>query len=463
MGGFNYKDIYKDCYSYMNSLIEDVNSGKDILLTDKRKVKLDKNKIKPFAKLIQQQRGKEVENRLKRRDDFFVSAKKPIESFYLTNIEKTVYSKGGGSGAGSHITKMSECGVCVVLASMVHCGGYNSSKSYLIPKINSVCDLGTSDTKKTIAEVMDWLASSPGWLSSCEKTASAILNASTISINKSHHFHRDSKFMNSIYDVFHKTIKEDLDSSAPGLRINANKWNPSDIWISKKNQISASIDSVIGLNNMLIKSFKNSDIIGVSLKKVGSSANFDVYNLPGRKNQSFDFKGLVTQSDPWSAKDVYFLAGGLKIQLRSFDNAQNIQAEIKGENANNGKCGHGPMQFIFKRNINSFKFKSDKEILALQAREGTRKVLEEILEMFKDCFGTTIGDDVFYDNFVKKYKADKQRDYLVSKYQALQAASALKNAKNKSIQRKIITGLFGYAYSLGLQDLFEASVYAKVS
>ena len=90
MGGFNYKDIYKDCYSYMNSLIEDVNSGKDILLTDKRKVKLDKNKIKPFAKLIQQQRGKEVENRLKRRDDFFVSAKKPIESFYLTNIEKTV-------------------------------------------------------------------------------------------------------------------------------------------------------------------------------------------------------------------------------------------------------------------------------------------------------------------------------------------------------------------------------------
>ena len=116
MSGFKYKDIYKDCYSYMNSLIEDVNSGKDILMTDKRKVKLDKNKIKPFAKLIQQQLT-EVENRLKRRDDFFVSAKKPIESFYLTNIEKTVYSKGGGSGAGSDITKMSEC-VCVVLASI---------------------------------------------------------------------------------------------------------------------------------------------------------------------------------------------------------------------------------------------------------------------------------------------------------------------------------------------------------
>ena len=82
--------------------------------------------------------------------------------------------------------------------------------------------------------------------------------------------------------------------------------------------------------------------------------------------------------------------------------------------------------------------------------------------MFKDCFGTSIGDEAFYDNFIKKYKTDKQRDYLVSKYQALQAAVALDNAK-PAVQKKIVTGLFGYAYSLGLQNLFEASVYAKVS
>ena len=69
------------------------------------------------------------------------------------------------------------------------------------------------------------------------------------------------------------------------------------------------------------------------------------------------------------------------------------------------------------RNINSFKFKSDKEILAMQAKHGTKKVLEDILEMFKDCFGTSISDESFYDNFVKNYKTDKQKDYLVSKYQ----------------------------------------------
>ena len=75
---------------------------------------------------------------------------------------------------------------------------------------------------------------------------------------------------------------------------------------------------------MLIKSFRDSDIIGVSLKKVGTSANFDVYNLPSNKQKTFEFKELVNQTNPWSAKDVYFLSGDLKIQLRSFDNAQNI-------------------------------------------------------------------------------------------------------------------------------------------
>ena len=69
----------------------------------------------------------------------------------------------------------------------------------------------------------------------------------------------------------------------------------------------------------------------------------DVYNLPSNKQKAFEFKDLVNQTNPWSAKDVYFYWQGddLKIQLRSFDNAQNIQAELKGkmQTKNNGKCG----------------------------------------------------------------------------------------------------------------------------
>ena len=50
-------------------------------------------------------------------------------------------------------------------------------------------------------------------------------------------------------------------------------------------------------------------------------------------------------------------------------------------------------------------------------------------------------------------------DYLTSKLQALQVASAIKNDKEKDM---IVTGIYGYTHSLGLSEMFEASVYAKV-
>jgi hypothetical protein len=468
MGGFAYADIEKSDYSYMNSLIEDINAGKQILLINKKKVIFDKTKIKPFIKLIEQRKGKIVADNLKKkRLDYFVS-KKTKESFFLTHIEKTVYSKGGGSGAGAYITKMSEMGVCVCLAARIHSKGkcYNSNKSVLVKEISGVCDLGSGNTATEIENVMDWLNKNPNWLESCKKTAVTIINKAKITT--AHHFHRDSKFMNSIYATFRKNIKETIKAGAPGLKINANKWNPSDIWISNKSQISAKIDSVTGLNAMLIKAFRESDIVGVSLKKVGTSASWKAYNLPGQKSVKFEFSGIVKQTDPWSAKDVYFLAGSekepLKIQLRSFDNTQNIQAEIKGKTANNGKCGHGPMSFILKKNFSSFNFKSSNDILALQTKHGTDYVLEEILTMWSKVFGKKYDIETYRDNLNKNYTKDKINDYMTSKYQAMQVAVAInKNEKDKDKLTRVMTALFGYAHSIGLQDLFESSVYGKVS
>ena len=59
MGGFKYKDISDHNYSYMHSLADDVESGKQILLTDSTKVRLSKTHFKKFKKLINEQRGDE--------------------------------------------------------------------------------------------------------------------------------------------------------------------------------------------------------------------------------------------------------------------------------------------------------------------------------------------------------------------------------------------------------------------
>ena len=50
-------------------------------------------------------------------------------------------------------------------------------------------------------------------------------------------------------------------------------------------------------------------------------------------------------------------------------------------------------------------------------------------------------------------------NYYISKIQALQIASIIKTSKKKN---ELISIIFAYAASLGLKDLFEASVYAKI-
>ena len=73
------------------------------------------------------------------------------------------------------------------------------------------------------------------------------------------------------------------------------------------------------------------------------------------------------------------------------------------------------------------------------------------------------------DSLKRKAKEDAgflqkiKDDFFVSKIQATQIAGALNTLGNKKGGADtLITALFSYAHSLGLQEMFEASVYGKV-
>jgi len=53
-------------------------------------------------------------------------------------------------------------------------------------------------------------------------------------------------------------------------------------------------------------------------------------------------------------------------------------------------------------------------------------------------------------------------DFFVSKIQSTQIAGALNTLAKKGKADTLITALFSYAHSLGLKDMFDASVYGKV-
>ena len=435
----------------MHSLIDDVNQGKKILLVDKTRARLNKKHFQKFAKLVNEQKGSELELILKTSGNELLVDDEFFTEYTLTKIEKSVYSVGGGSGAGTHITKMSESAVCVVLASYVHNNKkFNLDKSVTIPKINNVLDLGTGDTRTAIGEVIDWLKQNPEWMQSVEKTANRLY--SELRLTHQHHFHRDSSFMNSLYKKFQELLKP---LNTLGLRIGGDKWNPSDIWIATKNRLPAGVDSLSSLNKTLLDGFNDSAIMGVSLKKVGKSVNYSVYNISKQK-KSFKFTGLKSQISPVESKDVYITTkSGMLLQIRSFAYGENVQCELKGATANNGKCGHGALKHLVGK-LSKERITDSTTIKRLTDRQA----LSEIKNLFSKCFRSISLSTLESEFKKKKFNSDTiKQDYFVSKIQALQVAWAIKSSPAPS---DLVSAIYGYAHSFGLDELFEASVYAKV-
>lgn len=446
MANFKYDDVPK--HLYMESLVKLIEEGKKIK-TDLGEVVLD-NRGKSytgFKKLVESGKKADAVSYLKSTPDAFI-VKDTMTNLLLTKIDKSPFSKSGGSGAGAAQTAMAECAVCIMTASLVHLDRVDLSESG-IKKISSVLDLGKQSTITEIKKIVDWLAMNPDWYETSHKSAEEIIKQKNIT--KQHHFHRDSVFMNSIYKQFQDNLKP---INKLNLRVSGDKWNPGDIWISNKTKFPAHND-ITTLNQTILKGFSEDDIIGISLKKLGSSIRWDVYNLPKSKKH-FVFKKIVKPKSLMSSKDMYIeTESGMVIQIRSFNAGDNIQCELKGAFANGGKCGFGATNYIIK-NITGTEIIPNTKIKKMTENE----IIEHINKNYNDM-GISSTVKKLQDEFSKKSfkNAAVQKDFLLSKLQSTQIACLVKNSPQRNV---IVTGLFGYAHSLGLEGLFEASVYAKI-
>lgn len=453
MGSFGYTDVEKNEFSYLHRLVCDIESKKKIKLDSGDSVLFyNSQHIKNLKKMLATKNANKVINFLKENvNNVFVDSKTNI-GYRLTQIDKIPYSKGTGSGAGAEVTALSESAVCIALASLVHIGTFNLDEETTINAVDKVLDLGSSNTKMEIKKVLNWLKTDEKWLNSVMMCAKRLKSELGNKLTTSHHFHRDSVFMNSIYKKFQEHLKP---VNRLGIRISNDKWNPSDIWISNKSVLPATND-IVSLNKVLLEGFKKAEIVGVSLKKVGASVNYSVYNID-KQSQAFKFKRIKPQPSPFSSKDVVVEThAGLNMQIRTFGAGQSVQIELKGKYANNGKCGFGATRHILKSLTNRDLYDNTK-IKSMKKD----KILSEINKYYGQVFPLKPGILALETEFNKKgFKSNAiALDYLTSKLQALQIASAIKNDKEKDM---IVTGIYGYAHSLGLSEMFEASVYAKV-
>lgn len=173
---------------------------------------------------------------------------------------------------------------------------------------------------------------------------------------KTYTFHRGSRHVEMIENTFKRINRVE---AAFG---NLNKWSPADIYmVTEKGKTAIANDiskanNLADLNKRMIKHYKAGDVVGVSLKKIGtSSVSYSENNIePNKIDVQYASTTVVAESKTsiFDSMDIYINHNKGKIQFRSFGGSvlSGWQGEGKGSTANQGKVSLGPLNFILKQN-----------------------------------------------------------------------------------------------------------------
>ena len=310
-------------------------------------------------RIISTQRAEDQDNISKqlkvRKVNFKNEIDKSESSFPVTKIVlpksnsviKLIYKKsgGGGSGAGAALTKLSESAQALYAAVV-----FNVLRREMtiidVTKDNFIKASSTSFIDSSVQSIINDLPDD--WINSSILGANALYRY--FNGKGKFTFHRGSGEVSLIESTFSRINK---DEKAFG---NLNKWSPADIYmISNKVNLGklSQEKSLRGLNAQMYEYIKNSQVIGVSLKKMYGSGKISKKNFPSdTKVNSVKFYGTTSNVD---SMDGYIRWGSLsneKIQFRSFGGETSLtgwQGEIKGASANQGKISLGPINFILRR------------------------------------------------------------------------------------------------------------------
>ena len=258
-------------------------------------------------------------------------------------------------------------------------------------------------------------------------------------------FHRGSSEVDKIEAAFKRVSKNE------NVRININKWNPSDIWMISSDFSFDFFDkenTILGLNQVVQEKLEENILIGVSLKKIIGTAKISVKNVFRDMKTCKYYAGYEYSKK--SIDGYVLLTGGTKIQYRSFgsgDGLTGFQGEVKGSNANQGKISLGPTNLILKNHGQ----KTIPTNAAKRVKEEPDKVFADISKGLKKYARMTDSDIKKIDPKIITPK------FLYSKLQVTQLLDILERKLLKSDKRnQIVEDLYLYASS---QSKYSSAYY----
>ena len=161
--------------------------------------------------------------------------------------------------------------------------------------------------------------------------------------------HRGSRKVAIIEAAFTKVKQKE------GLSVNLNKWSPADIYLIEPGFDPSPLkqeNTILGLNALMYQYLKDEKVIGVSLKKLGSTGNISEINFPTDKSApTFSYVGI--ESPPASTSGYIVMKKGnsqMKINFRTFTASGGWSGEVlvPGGTARHGKISHGPLNDVLK-------------------------------------------------------------------------------------------------------------------
>ena len=294
-----------------------------------------------------------------------------------------------------------------------------------------------SDVTSTLQEVEKKLTDD--WMSS------SVLGANTLRAKyngKSFECHRGSKKVGIIETAFTNVKRKE------GLSINLNKWSPADIYLIQPGFDPSPLkkeNTIRGLNALMFKYLMEEKVIGVSLKKLGSTAQIKNINFPTDKDTStFSYVGI--ESPPASTSGYIVMKKGssqMKINFRTFTASGGWSGEVlvPGGTARHGKISHGPINDVLKAHgIKQITDNIPSRNIATQNKDQTAKDMAK--SMVKHGFVPS-KDEAAIVNMIKSSNVN----YRQSKFLVLELFDNLPlNDKKKMDQ--LVEDMYRYAGSI---------------
>ena len=289
-------------------------------------------------------------------------ASKKLKEVSILKVFKDKDFGGGaaGSGGGADLTRIAESAQCYYCSYAFNVAGRELKNPPTLKELGTAARYVQADMN--LYDAMDKCPED--WHDVFVKTANILVRTYRNKVSGNVYFHRGSKFMQKIYEAKAEVMKADKMSDnvqAPGSFSN-DKWNPGDIWMSTYGTtdyvLTNRYETWSELNQQVLekagKLGGKTQLLGISLKKVGASAKITEFNLPKRVHNimsSYEGFRFGKVGNFFSSQDIYMYMSGQEVQFRTFSGDSAWQGEIKGASAAGGKIGGGNVNFYCMKHI----------------------------------------------------------------------------------------------------------------